>query len=63
MDKLIIWLAKVLKVDLVRVEKEVITEVKYLTEGTIQGDVCVKGNLIIDGELRVSGGITFYNKI
>lgn len=61
MDKLIIWLAKVFKVDLVRVEKEVITEVKYLTEGAIQGDVYVKGNLIIDGELRVSGGITFYN--
>ena len=61
MDKLIIWLAKVFKVDLVRVEKEVITEVKYLTEGTIQGDVCVIGNLIIDGELSVSGGVTFYN--
>lgn len=61
MERFIFWLAKVFNVNLVRVEKEVITEVKYLTEGTIQGDVCVIGNLTIDGELSVSGGVTFYN--
>ena len=52
------------KVDLVKTEyvKEVVTEVKYLTSGTIKGDVCVNGNLLIEGDLRVSGGITFYKK-
>ena len=62
MDKLILWLAKVFKVDLVRIEKEVVTEVKYLTNGTIKGDVSVDGNLLIEGKLQVSGGITFYGK-
>lgn len=62
MERFIIWLAKVFKVDLVKTEyvKEVVTEVKYLTSGTIKGDVCIDGNLLIEGDLRVSGGITFY---
>ena len=64
MEKLILWLAKVFNVDLVKTEyvKEVVTEVKYLTSGTINGDVNVKGNLLIEGDLRVSGGITFYKE-
>ena len=64
MEKLILWLAKVFKVNLVRTEyvKEVVTEVKYLTNGTIKGDVCIDGNLLIDGDLKVSGGITLYKK-
>lgn len=64
MERLIMWLAKVFKVDLVKTEyvKEVVTEVKYLTSGTINGDVSVKGNLLIEGDLRVSGGITFYKE-
>ena len=64
MERFIFWLAKVFKVDLVKTEyvKEVVTEVKYLTSGTIKGDVCVNGNLLIEGDLRVSGGITFYKK-
>ena len=58
------WLAKVFKVNLVKVEKvkEVVTEVKYLTSGTIQGDVFIVGNLLIDGDLKVSGGITIYKE-
>lgn len=64
MERLILWLAKVFNVDLVKTEyvKEVVTEVKYLTSGTIDGDVNVKGNLLIEGDLRVSGGITFYKE-
>ena len=64
MERFIFWLAKVFKVDLVKTEyvKEVVTEVKYLTNGTIKGDVSVDGNLLIEGDLRVSGGITFYKE-
>ena len=64
MERFILWLAKVFKVNLVKTEyvKEVITEVKYLTSGTIDGDVNVKGNLLIEGDLRVSGGITLYKE-
>ena len=64
MERFILWLAKVFKVDLVKTEyvKEVVTEVKYMTSGTIEGDVNVKGNLLIEGDLRVSGGITFYKE-
>ena len=64
MERFILWLAKVFNVDLVKTEyvKEVVTEVKYLTSGTIEGDVNVKGNLLIEGDLRVSGGITFYKE-
>ena len=64
MERFIFWLAKVFKVNLVKTEyvKEVVTEVKYLTSGTIDGDVNVKGNLLIEGDLRVSGGITLYKE-
>lgn len=62
MKRLIIWLANVFNVDLVRVEKEYVTEVKYLTNGEIQGDVFIEGNLLINGELKVNGGITCYHK-
>lgn len=64
MERFILWLAKVFKLNLVKTEfvKEVITEVKYLTNGTIKGDVCIDGNLLIEGDLKVSGGITFYKE-
>ena len=64
MEKLILWLAKVFKVNLVKTEyvKEVVTEVKYLTSGAIKGVVSVDGNLLIDGDLKVSGGITLYKE-
>jgi hypothetical protein len=64
MERFILWLAKIFKVNLAKTEyvKEVVTEVKYLTNGTIKGDVCIDGNLLIDGDLKVSGGITLYKK-
>ena len=64
MKKLIIWLAKMFNVSL---EKEVI---KYVTEevevikekqitlgGVIEGDVTVKGNLVVEGILTVNGEV------
>lgn len=64
MERFIFWLAKVFKVNLVKTEyvKEVVTEVKYLTSGTIKSDVCIDGNLLIEGDLKVSGGITLYKE-
>ena len=64
MERFILWLAKVFNVNLVKTEyvKEVVTEVKYLTTGTIKGDVSVDGNLLIEGDLKVSGGITLYKE-
>ena len=53
MKKFIIWLAKIFKVDLVK-EKIVIKEVEKQVslEGVINGDVTVKGNLIVEGSLK-----------
>lgn len=64
MKKLIIWLAKVFDVN-IEVEKIVIKEVvkevieyRYLTQGKIEGDVIVDGNLLVNVNLSVSGGVT-----
>lgn len=64
MKKLIIWLAKVFDVNIIE-EKIVVKEVveyRYLTNGVIEGDVFVEGNLTINGDLDVKGGITIYKK-
>ena len=64
MKKLIIWLAKVFDVNIVK-EKIVVKEVveyRYLTNGVIEGDVFVEGNLVINGALDVKGGVTIYKK-
>lgn len=51
------------------VTKEVVKEIpvvkeviKYLTNGTIKGDVNVDGNLVVDGKIEATGGITCYKK-
>lgn len=68
MKKLIIWLTKVFDVNIVKekiVTKEVIREVieyRYLTNGVIEGDVFVEGNLVINGALDVKGGVTILKK-
>lgn len=64
MKKLIIWLAKVFNAN-IEVEKIVVKEVieyRYLTQGVIEGDVFVEGNLVINGALEVKGGVTFLKK-
>lgn len=67
MKRLIIWLAKIFKVDLT-VEKivyrdkivEVPIEKLIALEGTIDGDVTVKGNLTVEGSLIVTGEVACY---
>ena len=68
MKKFIQWLAKVFNVNITTekvVTKEIVKEVpvvkeviKYLTNGTIKGDVNVDGNLVVDGKIEATGGIT-----
>lgn len=64
MKNLIKWLAKVFDVNIVK-EKIVVNEVveyRYLTNGVIEGDVFVEGNLVINGALDVKGGVTILKK-
>lgn len=72
MKKFIQWLAKVFNVNITTekvVTKEVIKEVsvvkeviKYLTNGTIEGDINVVGNLSVEGNIIATGGITCYKE-
>lgn len=64
MKKLIVWLAKIFNAN-IEVEKIVVKEVveyRYLTQGTIEGDVHVEGDLVVNGSLQVNGCVTFYYK-
>ena len=72
MKKFIQWLAKVFNANITIekvVTKEVVKEVpvvkeviKHLTNGTIKGDVNVVGNLVVNGKIEATGGITCYKK-
>ena len=72
MKKFIQWLAKVFYANITTekvVTKEVVKEVpvvkeviKYLTNGTIKGDINVDGNLVVNGKIEATGGITCYKK-
>lgn len=66
MKKFIQWLAKVFNANITTekvVTKEVVKEVtKYLTNGTIDGDVKVDGNLIVNGKIEATKGITCYKE-
>lgn len=72
MKKFIQWLAKVFNANITTekvVTKEVVKEVpvvkeviKYLTNGTIKGDVNVDGNLVVNGKIEATGGITCYKE-
>lgn len=61
MKKIILWLAKVFKVDLT-VEKIVIKEVEkqVALEGTIEGDLTINGNLVVNGILEVKGEVSCF---
>ena len=74
MKKFIQWLAKVFNANITTekvVTKEVVKEapvvkevtitkevIKHLTNGTIKGDINVVGNLVVDGKIEATGGIT-----
>ena len=66
MKKFIQWLAKVFNANITIekiVTKEVVKEVtKYLTNGTIDGDVKVDGNLVVNGKIEATKGITCYKE-
>ena len=58
MKKFIQWLAKVFNAN-ITTEKVVVKEVvKYVSSGIIIGDVCVVGNLVVNGKIEATGGIT-----
>ena len=58
MKKFIQWLAKVFNANITK-EKVVTKEVvKYVSSGIIIGDVNVVGNLVVNGKIEATGGIT-----
>lgn len=58
MKKFIQWLAKVFNAN-ITTEKVVVKEVvKYIASGTIEGDVKVDGNLVVNGKIEATKGIT-----
>lgn len=58
MKKFIQWLAKVFNANITT--EKVVTKVvvKYVSAGTISGDVYVDGNLVVNGKIEATGGIT-----
>lgn len=58
MKKFIQWLAKVFDAN-ITIEKIVTKEVvKYISAGTIDGDIKVDGNLVVNGKIEATKGIT-----
>lgn len=58
MKKFIQWLAKVFNAN-ITIEKIVTKEVvKYISADTIDGDVMVDGNLVVNGKIEATKGIT-----
>jgi hypothetical protein len=66
MKKLVLWLARVFKVELpqktveVIVEKEVVKN--YYDGDTIEDSLIVKGDLTVNGVCKVSGELTVFKK-
>jgi len=60
MKKFVLWLIKVFKLD-ITTERIVVKEiVRYVSAGTINGNVLIDGNLEINGRLIVTGEISCY---
>lgn len=58
MKKFIQWLAKVFNAN-ITIEKIVTNEVvKYIASGAIDGDVMVDGNLVVNGKIEATKGVT-----
>lgn len=68
MKRLILWMIRVFKVDIVtekNIEKVIEKEVKVPVwekgfDGTIEGNVLIKGNVIVKGNLLATGNICAY---
>lgn len=60
------WLARKYDVIEVREVERRVVETRFvnrwLTTGTIQGDITIDGNLQVNGNLVVTGGITCYKE-
>ena len=58
MKKFIQWLAKVFNANITT--EKVVTKkvVKYVSAGTIDGDIMVDGNLVVNGKIEATGGVT-----
>ena len=60
MKKFVLWLIKVFKLDIIT-ERIVVKEiVRYVSTGTINGNVLIDGNLEINVRLIVTGEISCY---
>lgn len=65
MKKVLLWLIKVLKLDIPTeriVEKVLEKEVYIPNDGVIEGDITIKGNVIVKGNMKVEGGLTIISK-
>lgn len=66
MKKFILWLIKIFKVDISteKIVTKVIEKEVYLPQnGVIDGDITIKGNVVVTGRLKAEGGVTcFANK-
>ena len=63
MKKVLLWIAKIFKIDLTK--EVVITKVEtiYTTlDNEVNHDIIINGNLTVHGKINVSGEITCYNK-
>ena len=63
MKKILLWIAKIFKIDLTK--EVVITKVEtiYTTlDNEVNHDIVINGNLVVDGKVIASGEITCLNK-
>ena len=63
MKKVLLWIAKIFKIDLTK--EVVITKVEtiYTTlDNEVNHDIVINGNLVVDGKVIASGEITCLNK-
>ena len=63
MKKLLLWIAKLCKIDLIKYVTITVTKADtiYVTlDNEVNHDVIVNGNLTVIGKLNVSGEITCY---
>ena len=63
MKKVLLWLAKIFKIDLIK--EVVITKVEtiYTTlDNEVNHDIIINGNLVVGGRIIASGEITCLNK-